>query len=181
MFDNETVFKTAMIKSQDGDKSAYHDLLKNLNSFLTNYLKKRIFNSSEIEEVIQEILLAVHKSKHTYDSSKSFMSWFMSIVEYKIIDYIRTIEKNKKTMSIDDLNLLMNGFNLNSDLKIDIEIALNKLNSKEKAIFNLLKTEGQSVQQVAKEMNLTESNVKIIAHRAYINLKKILGGDFENN
>ena len=74
----------------------------------------------------------------------------------------------------------MGGLNSNSDLKLDIETALSKLSSKEKAILNLLKIEGQSAQHVAIELNLTESNVKIIAHRAYINLKKNLGAVYEN-
>ena len=64
----ETVFTQLMINAQKGDATAYNELLLNLCSFLKNYLRKRIFEQSDIEEVIQEILMAVHKSLHTFDT-----------------------------------------------------------------------------------------------------------------
>ena len=58
---------------------------------------------------------------------------------------------------------------------MDIDKAMNKLNTREQTVLNLLKIEGQSVNQVAEQLNLTESNVKVIAHRAYTSLKIYLG------
>jgi DNA-directed RNA polymerase specialized sigma24 family protein len=60
--DNETLFKQLVTKAQDGDGASYTELLQGLNSFLKNYLRKRIFDQNEIDEVTQEILVAVHKS-----------------------------------------------------------------------------------------------------------------------
>lgn len=89
MSGNETSFRELAIQSQDGGREAYALLLKNLNLFLKNYLRRRLFNQSEIDEVIQETLMAVHRSLHTYDKEKAFMAWLLAITEYKIVDYIR--------------------------------------------------------------------------------------------
>ncbi|MBK9322997.1 MAG: sigma-70 family RNA polymerase sigma factor [Bdellovibrionaceae bacterium] len=175
MLENETVFKQHMINAQKGDATAYNELLSNLYLFLNNYLRKRIFEQRNIEDVIQEILVAVHKSLHTYDSEKSFMSWLMAITEYKVIDYIRALRKQTKPSDLNSIPNFFAGMHSDSDLRIDIDKALNRLNHKEKTILNLLKVDGQSVSEVAKQLHLTEGNVKVIAHRAYTNLKIYLG------
>lgn len=173
--DNETLFKRLVLSAQMGNRDAYSGLLLELRSFLKNYLRKRIFDQAEVDEVIQEILLATHKSLHTYDPDKSFMGWFLAITEYKVIDYIRGYKKRMTTIDFDSISNLVEMSNSNSDLKIDIERAINSLSSREKEILTLIKFEGQSVSDIAKRLNLTEANVKVIVHRAYINIKSYLG------
>ena len=175
MLDNETIFKQLMTKSQHGDFGAYSELLQSLHSFLKNYLRNRIFEKNEIDEVVQETLMAIHKSMHTYDTEKSFMSWFLAITEYKIIDYIRGLKKHPTLADLDSVSNFFSQTNSNVELKIDIEKAINNLSTKEKSVLVLLKIEGQSAKDVARELNLSEANVKVIAHRAYINLKTYLG------
>lgn len=173
--DNETIFKQLITKAQIGDGAAYTELLQGLSSFLKNYLRKRIFDQNEIDEVIQETLVAVHRSLHTYDSEKNFMGWFLAIVEYKIIDYIRGLKKHTNSVDINSISNFLSVPNSDSNLKIDIEKAINSLSSREKNVLRLIKVDGQSISEVAKQLNLTEANVKVIAHRAYINLKTYLG------
>jgi len=173
--DNETVFKKLIIKAQRGDKATYSELLQGLNSFLKNYLRKRILAQNDIDEVIQEILVAVHKSLHTYDAEKSFMGWFLAIVEYKIIDYIRALKKHSSHLDLDSISHFFAVSNSDSDLKMDIEKAMNSLNLKEKNVITLMKVDGLSISEVAEQLNLTEANVKVIAHRAYINIKAYFG------
>lgn len=173
--ENETVFKQLVSSAQSGNGLAYTELLQGLNSFLKNYLRRRVFDQNEIDEVIQEILVAVHKSLHTYDTEKPFMGWFLAITEYKVIDYIRSRKKHSGSI---DLNSISNPFavsNSDLDLKIDIERAINSLSSREKIVLTLIKVDGQSINEVAKQLNLTEANVKVIAHRAYLNIKTYLG------
>lgn len=174
MSDNEAVFKPLAIQAQSGDARAYHELLNGVHLFLKNYLKRRIFEKNDIEEVVQEVLLAVHRSLHTYDGQKLFMGWFMSIVEYKITDYIRSQQKRKGAVSLD---VISEAFaEADADLRLDIENAINRLNPKEKNVLTELKLKGYSVHEVAKALQLSEANVKVIAHRAYTNLKQQFGG-----
>ena len=169
--DNETLFKLLMKKTQDGDGTSYTKLLEGLSIFLKHYLRKRIFDRNEIDEVTQEILLAVHKSLHTYDNTKSFMGWFLAITEYKIVDFVRSLKKRSKTLDLNSIASFFDVSNSDSDLKIDIEKAINNLSSREKDVLTLIKADGHSINEVAKQLNLSE----VIAHRAYINIKIYLG------
>lgn len=177
MSDNEITFKQHAKNAQTGDGTAYTKLLEGLNSFLKNYLRKRIFNQNEIDEVIQEILLAVHKSLHTYDTEKSFMGWFLAICEYKVIDYIRNLKKHPSSFELDSISHFFSTSNTNSDLKLDIEKAINSLSPKEKNIITLIKINGLSINEVADQLKLSEANVKVIAHRAYLQIKTYLGDE----
>lgn len=175
MYNNETSFKKLMLMTQAGDSLSYRNLMLSLSEFLKNYLRRRIFEKNDIEEVIQEILLALHKSKHTYDSDKPFMGWFMSIVEHKITDYIRVKQKQNSQLNLESLAQVFQDAQVDSDLKLDIESALNNLSQNEKAVITQLKVNGYSVAEVALALGLSESNVKVIAHRAYNQLKKQFG------
>jgi RNA polymerase sigma-70 factor (ECF subfamily) len=168
-----------MIATQAGDNEAYLSLLSNMYGFLRNYIRRRIFNADEGEEVIQEILMAVHKSRHTYDSSRSLMSWFLSIAEFKIIDSIRKASKASAELSLDQMqeNLSYTFF---EEQTFDFDKAFQKLNEKEQQIIKLLKIDGFKISEAAMKMNLTEANIKVIAHRAYKNLQMYLGDEFEN-
>lgn len=175
MSENETIFKPLIIKAQQGDSAAYKELLTGVSLFLKNYLRKRIFEKSEIEEVLQEILMAVHKSLHTYDNNKAFMSWLLAITEYKVVDFVREFKKHAVETDLEPLSHFFSGTYADSDLRIDIDRAMNKLPEREKKILTLLKIEGQSAQEVAEKLDLTEANVKVIAHRAYQQLRLRLG------
>lgn len=175
LIDNESAFKQLTTMAQAGDSVAYRELLGGLYSFLRNYLKRRIFEQNEIEEVVQEVLMAVHKSLHTYDSQRPFMGWFMSIVEYKVTDYIRAQQKQKANVTLESIAEVLKSVAADSDLKLDIEKAISNLSHNEKSVLTELKLKGHSVMEVAKALKLSESNVKVIAHRAYVNLKKQFG------
>jgi len=171
--DNETEFKKLAIMAQSGDKNSYENLLNGISSFLKNYLHHRIFDKNEIDELKQEILIATHRSLHTYNSEKSFMGWFLAITEHKIIDYIRSLKKRENLVDIESIHNILT--NTDSDLKLDIDKAINQLSIKEKKVIMLIKVRGHSLNEVAEQLNLTEANVKVIAHRAYINIKNYLG------
>ncbi len=107
------------------------------------------------------------------------MSWFLSIAEFKIIDSIRKASKSSTELSLDQMqeNLAYTFF---EEQTFDFDKAFQKLNEKEQQIIKLLKIDGFKISEAATKMNLTEANIKVIAHRAYKNLQMYLGDEFEN-
>lgn len=72
----------------DGDQASYHQFLLQISKIIRVIVKKRI-PSSEVEDVVQEVLISVHKSLHTYDFKRPLMPWLMSITNFRITDYLR--------------------------------------------------------------------------------------------
>lgn len=159
-----------MKEAQAGNSTSYETLLIEVNLILQSYLNSKIFNKSQVDDVIQETLMAVHKSRHTYDSNKSFMSWLLAIAHYKISDHLRSQFKYA-TQELDDTFMdpktdALNSLIENQSYQI-INQALDELDHRPKEIVKLLKVEGLKVTEVAARMQLSESNIKVIAHRAY--------------
>lgn len=177
-FDNEQRFLEKMVKAQRGDKAVYENLLLELSMFLNNYLRPKIFNSDHLDDVIQEILLAVHKSRHTYDSKRSFMSWLLAIVHYKFIDHVRAMAKSDKEFLHSDSNEKDHDYLLEELIKIEVGeqllLAIESLDEPSRSVIDLLKVQGMKVSEVSIKLNISESNVKVLAHRSIEKLKKIM-------
>lgn len=174
MANRDQLFGELMKEAQQGNETSYQTLLSEVYMFLESYLNSKVYNKSQVDNVLQEIILAVHNSRHTFDTSKSFMSWLLAITHYKISDHLR-IQFKQKTQELEDsivdtnpqaLNALID----NQSLHI-LHQAINELDEKPKKIITLLKLEGLKISEVAVKLNLSESNVKIIAHRAYQGLE----------
>ena len=163
------------IQAQTGDKNAYNKLLTALAPYIKNVVNKRVSNLETAEDIMQEALISVHKSLHTYSPDRPFKPWLMAIVNFRLMDYMRKhyAERRDKTATIEDNPEFLSQNVTNNDhigeLK-DIEGALKTLPQNQQRIFRLIKIEGYSAKEVAKKMDMKESAVKVSAHRT---LKKI--------
>lgn len=165
------------IAAQAGDKRAYSQLLGALAPYIRNVIIKSLSNQDAAEDIAQEALISVHKSLASYSSDRPFKPWLMAIVNFRRTDYLRKhyAQRRDKTSSTDE-NLEFEAANVTNspyagELK-DIEGALATLPDQQQRIFRLIKIEGYSAQEVANEMDMNESAVKVSAHRT---MKKLQG------
>lgn len=166
-------WKQWMVAAQAGDQKAYEDLLVEVSSALRAFLRKRLNQAEQVEDVLQETLMGIHKAKPTYDPSRSFATWVYAIARYKFTDYLRARERRLNRFSedaeIDNLSEIPKEDQ--SEIQDLIEEALLGLKSRDRHIVHQLKIEGRSIKEVAQEMNMSESAVKVAAHRAYKTMK----------
>ncbi|WP_244310408.1 sigma-70 family RNA polymerase sigma factor [Leptospira noumeaensis] len=167
-----------MRSSQEGDSTSYKKLLEEICIILRGILSAKIFDPEDREDVLQEILIAVHLSKHTFLPGKSFLPWLSSIAKYKIIDYIRKKGRKNKREIIQSNEYLpeIQYFPSQDDSKEYLEEILTKLSEKQRLIFRLLKLEKMSIAETAKIMSMSQSAVKTAAHRIY-KIIRIRSGD----
>jgi RNA polymerase sigma-70 factor (ECF subfamily) len=178
--DQDTKWSMLMKQAQQGNKQSYQTLLKEINKVLSAFIYLRIKNSSQVDDIVQEILIAIHRARHTYDPERAFTPWMFAIAKHKLIDYLR---KSKRTVDkeVSDDTFLENIALIESDdeletLKEQLHNAIEQLPEKQKTTVQLLKIEGYSVKEVSEKTGLSESAVKVTAHRAYKALKKRLIG-----
>ena len=162
-----------MEKALAGDTACYESLLKELSVAMRSYLMKRVSNKDVIEDLVQEILMGIHKARATYDSKRSFSSWAFAIAHYKLTDFYRKNARNKEVY-VEDLEKFSDEQVLESDILGELEEAIEELKPREKQALRLMKMEGRSIKETAQLMQTTEGAVKVTAHRAYKHLKVIL-------
>jgi RNA polymerase sigma-70 factor, ECF subfamily len=75
----EHELRTLMIAGLDGDEMAHRALLSRLSGHLRAYFKGRLARIGrgpvDAEDLLQEVLIAIHTRRHTYDPSQLFTPW----------------------------------------------------------------------------------------------------------
>ena len=167
------------IAAQEGNAQAYNNLLREIAPFIRNVLVGGLANPDWADDITQEVLISVHKSLKTYSPERPFRPWLMAIVNFRRTDFLRKHynSRSDKQAPLDDLEFQkMHVTNPDhaGEYK-DIEKALGTLPEKQRKVFQLMKIQGFSAQEVANEMNMSVSAVKVSAHRTMNKLKMILG------
>ncbi len=176
--DRNAHWSDLMAKAQKGDKAAYQQLLREIQKVLLAFIKSRLPDTTSAEDIVQDILIGIHNSRHTYDPSKSFSTWMFSIARYKFIDHARKWARTDKR-HVDGEEILEtiaaeSDQEEESPLKDELLEAVSKLPEKQRKTVTLLKLEGFSVKEVSQKTGMSESAVKVTAHRAYKTLRKKL-------
>jgi RNA polymerase sigma-70 factor (ECF subfamily) len=180
--DRETRWTILLLAAQQADEDAYRRLLEELKTYLRPLLNQKLRGSHHVDDVTQEILIGVHRARHTFDGTRPFMPWFHAIVRYKLID---TFRQNRRlqdheiidTDAIEQYSETFGGEPTKEGLDEAVLEALSRLPPKQRRAVELLKMEGKSVKEAAVEMKMSESAVKVSAHRAYEALRKRFLGD----
>src|SRR5471032_1385774 len=93
---SEERLRKLLIRGLAGDASAYHAFLQELSAHLRAFLRKRLARlPDEVEDLVQESLLAVHNQRHTYDAGQPLTAWVHAIAKYKLVDLLRRRAKRE--------------------------------------------------------------------------------------
>ena len=89
MTDKTDNFEALMRQSLDGDQRAYAELLRETARLLRPFLSRRLSFGSEVDDVLQEILISIHKARHTYDGQRPYKPWVYAIAKFRLQDHLR--------------------------------------------------------------------------------------------
>jgi RNA polymerase sigma-70 factor, ECF subfamily len=166
----ETELRTLMMASLDGDATAYKCLLERLSSQLRAYFKGKLGRFSrgpvESEDLVQEVLMAIHTRRHTYDASQLFTPWVYAIARYKFVDYLRRNKASTSDLPIDDVEeIAVQGDSSHVESTLDLEKLMAGLTPNMRQAIQYVKLDGLSVSEAAARSGMSESNVKVSVHR----------------
>jgi RNA polymerase sigma-70 factor (ECF subfamily) len=151
-----------------GDARAYHAFLEALSAHLRAYFRRRLFNlADEVEDLVQETLLAVHNQRHTYDASQPLTAWLHAIAKYKLVDLLRRrAGRERLTDPLDEApDLFAAADHEAAEARRDLSGLLDKLPERQRQPIVCMKIEGLSVLETARITGMSESAVKVGVHR----------------
>ncbi len=162
--------------AQAGDKAAYHQSLTKVSEITLGYLARRIANPTEREDILQEILISVHKARHTYDGARPFLPWLFAIIKFRLTDHLRAhYAKDRKSVDIEKVApFLTEDVTETTPLPEAIEVGMAMLPPKHKQMLHLLHVEGFTAKEVASKLGMNESAVKVATHRIYKKLRALV-------
>ena len=164
----ETRLRDLLVRGLDGDQTAYLAFLAELSAHVRGFLRPRLTSiPNEVEDVLQETLLAVHNQRHTYDRVQPLTAWVYAIARYKMIDMLRRragrevlhdpLDENDAIFARDETEA--------HDAQRDIDRLLERLPDNQRLPIVHMKLNGLSVAQTARATGLSESAVKVGVHR----------------
>jgi RNA polymerase sigma-70 factor, ECF subfamily len=160
-----------------GDEAAYRRCLTGLSEYLRAYFRRRLMRDrDEVEDLVQETLLAIHTRRHTYRTDQPLTAWVHGIARYKLADWFRG--HGGRVGSLDSLddheNFFQDDLTAACDTARDIESQLAQLPDRWRIPIQLTKLEGQSVRDAAAACGMTESAIKVGVHRGLRALATLL-------
>lgn len=168
-----------MLAGRTGDEAAYHKLLSALSSRLRPFVRRNVLSSGlsqhDIEDVVQETLIAVHLKRHTWNAEAPFLPWLNAIVKYKVIDAIRR-RGGRRFVPIDVLSETLASHDSEPAFtQQDIMKMAASLPEKQRAVLVAMFIEGETAAETATRLEMTEGAVRVTLHRALGRLAKEFG------
>lgn len=174
---NEERLRDLLVRGLAGEARAYHAFLAELSSHLRAFFRGRLAGlPDEVEDLVQETLLAIHNQRHTYDAEQPLTAWTYAIARYKLVDLLRRrAGREALTGPLDDELAVFSGSDTEAaDARRDIARLLDRLPDRQRLPIRHMKLEGLSVVEVAKLTGMSESAVKVGVHRGLKALAKMI-------
>ncbi|MDM0023511.1 sigma-70 family RNA polymerase sigma factor [Variovorax saccharolyticus] len=156
------------VRGLAGDAAAYRMFLQQLASHLRAFLARRLFGwPDDVEDLVQECLLAMHNQRHTYQPDQPLTAWVHAIARYKMIDLLRARAGREALHDPldDELAVFAESDNEASDARRDLAGLLATLPDRHRLPIVHTKLEGLSVAETARLTGMSESAVKVGVHR----------------
>jgi len=165
---SEERLRGLLLRGLAGDAAAYHAFLVDLAGHLRAFLRKRLASlPDEVEDLVQESLIAVHNQRHTYDPAQPLTAWVVALARYKLIDLLR--RRSRQDLLHDPLDedseqlLAVDGEA--AEARRDLAKLLDTLPQRQRMPIVCVKLEGLSVAETAIRTGMSESAVKVGIHR----------------
>ncbi|WP_293796147.1 sigma-70 family RNA polymerase sigma factor [uncultured Bosea sp.] len=168
----ETQLRPIFLAALAGDEAAYRLFLDTISLRLRGYLRQMLARAgrteaSEAEDVLQETLLALHLSRHTYDAASPVTAWAHAIARYKLVDYLRRSGRHAGALPLEDEvdRLAGPSESAAAEARLDLARAMEALPERTRRLIDQVKLQGASIAAAADAIGMTETAAKVAIHR----------------
>ena len=174
----EAELRALMIAGLNGDGGAHARLLTELGGYLRGYFARRMgANAADLEDLVQETLLAVHLKRATYDRARPFTPWMFAVARYKLMDHFRRFG-GRISVPLEDAGALFSEENPEEGaVRQDVARLLGKLPPRQSALLRDVKLTGLSMEEAAARAGMSTTAAKVSVHRGMKRLEKEVGDE----
>jgi RNA polymerase sigma-70 factor (ECF subfamily) len=175
--DFEAKLHPLWIRAQAGDEVAYREALSCLAERLRGFLMRRMQSlPDELEDLVQETLLAIHLQRGTYDATVPVSRWALAIARYKLIDLWR--RRGRREALHEPFDELAErdqpAVHEEPTAQRDLTTLLAELPVAQQQAISLIKLEGLSVAEASERTGISASALKVQVHRGIRRLAELV-------
>jgi len=182
--EQEERWRALMRSAQDGDYAAYSTLLSELVPMLRRLVNFKWPSIPDDEDIVQEILVSLHRFRHTFDRNRPFTPWLLTIAKRRMADAARkryarianeiAVERLPETFSSAHVKTAKTEQET-SDEQGALRQALEALPPGQRQALELLKIEGLSLDEAAYATGKSVASLKVGVHRALRSMRQTMG------
>ncbi len=154
--------------AQQGDSRAYARFLRVVTPVLRGIVRSRgaALGDSTCEDVLQEVLLALHLKRHTWQQGSPVRPWLYAITRYKVVDAFRARGRRIDLPIEDFADLLPADAGEDPTTAADVSKMIGMLDPRAARIVRHVGLEGDSIAETGAKLTMTEGAVRVALHRA---------------
>jgi RNA polymerase sigma factor (sigma-70 family) len=159
-----------MQRAQDGDRAAFCELVNEIGPAIANFLRRRISDQHELDDVCQETLLAIYESRHTYDPSRPLEPWIFAIARNVGAVHFKRYASRASWQAL--RGEVPEAAQDSGSLRLRFRQAIVQLPELQREAFMMMQVEGLSPREASERTGVNVGALKVRMHRAYRALKK---------
>lgn len=172
MIADEQTLARLMAAAQGGDRQAYGVLLVEARRWLMRYLSRKV-PPGQVDDVVQDVLVALHTKRGSYDPARPFLPWLAAIARYRWVDYLRRAYKREE-VSLGDDDFAQESHGDAVLARISLDRLFGKLSNAQAQAIELVKIEGHTISEAASRCGQSEPSIKTNIHRGLRKLAALI-------
>lgn len=167
-----------MVRAQAGDQQAYASVLKAMVPAIRAMVRKTLRDDGQVEDVVQDVLLAIHRVRHTYDPDRPILPWLSAIAGARAIDALRRRGRHQR-WEVHDQDAQQHHADGSAGLPMErldahneLEGLLQGLPLRQRHVVELVHLREMTLADAAAESRLSVAAVKSLLHRAFTRLRR---------
>jgi RNA polymerase sigma-70 factor, ECF subfamily len=179
--ERDQAWSQLMRSAQAGDRVAYERLLREISPLVRGLVRRHCSNRADIEEMVQDTLLTLHRVRHTYDPNRPFCPWLAAIAWRRSIDALRRrLRLAKYETPEQGLYETFSDGAANSDLEgvrsaEEVEDLLRLLPPRQRQALESLKLKEMTLIEASAASGQSVAALKVNTHRALKTLRALIG------
>lgn len=185
MAEEDAYWRDWLAAAQQGDRRAYAALLSTALPWLRSRARARWPRScpADIEDIVQETLLALHRNLHLYEPSRPVAPFLFGILKLRGADVRRQRHRHARhETNLDDLPVTSDALTTYPDQGATIDhatmhAAVRQLSSRDREILDFMKLQEMSLREASAVSGLSVATLKVGTFRAIKRLRRAMGVD----
>ncbi len=159
-----------------GDEKAYARFLTHAAMLIRSVVRKRAgAGATDVEDVVQETLLALHTKRHTWRTDAPVLPWLYTIARYKLIDAWRRKGRRIELDVNEFAETIAAPVEEEQVSERDLGRILETLPAGQRNVVQSISVDGNSIPETAAKLGLNEGAVRVALHRGLKAIKQRFG------
>lgn len=174
MLRNSGTDEELMVEYQNGSEDAFKVLYSRHSGKIYGYLRKKVFSTTEAADLLQDVFIKIHRSKHLYNKTLPLLPWFFSVTHSVLIDQKRKFERKKEVFGV-DFDQISVCENMDKESNTAIMLPLMKdLSESQQVAIQMRYIDEKTFEEIAVSLKTSPLNVRQMISRGVKKMRHLI-------